>query len=358
MKVVLITNIPTPYRFPVYDRVSKANNFEFEVIYCSEIEFDRKWKLNKQSFNHNFEFLSSSNGKYHTNFNLFNKLNQKNPDVVITCGFNLTMLFAFLWALLNKKKHIPFTDGTIDSEKKLTLLHVALRKIVYRFSDTFIGASKKSIELYKSYGIDNKFIFKSVLSVDNDLFKKSNTTKKYDLMFSGQLINRKNPLFFLEIFKKAKQRNLKLSGLIIGDGKLKNKILSDIKENNLQIEYCGFIQQRFLPKYFNQSKVFIFPTLEDPWGLVANEALASKVPVIASSNAGCANEIVIDNNTGFVIDNFDLDNWLSKIEKILKSVKLYNTMSNNCLKTIKEYNFDNASKGIIDAINASTKKNY
>ena len=53
--------------------------------------------------------------------------------------------------------------------------------------------------------------------------------------------------------------------------KLKNKILSDIKENNLQIEYCGFIQQRFLPKYFNQSKVFIFPTLEDPWGLVANE---------------------------------------------------------------------------------------
>ena len=31
-------------------------------------------------------------------------------------------------ALLNKKKHIPFTDGTIDSEKKLTLLHVALRK--------------------------------------------------------------------------------------------------------------------------------------------------------------------------------------------------------------------------------------
>ena len=57
-----------------------------------------------------------------------------------------------------------------------------------------------------------------------------------------------------------------------------------------------------------------------------------------------------------MIDNFDLDNWLSKIEKILKSVKLYNTMSNNCLKTIKEYNFDNASKGIIDAVNASTEK--
>ena len=32
-------------------------------------------------------------------------------------------------------------------------------------------------------------------------------------------------------------------------------------------------------------------------------------------------------------------------------------MSNNCLKTIKEYNFDNASKGIIDAVNASTEKN-
>ena len=355
MKVVLITNIPTPYRFPVYNMVSETSDFEFEVIYCSEIEFDRKWKLNRKAFNHNFEFLSSDEGKHHANFNLFTKLSRKNPDVVITSGFNLTMIFAFFWALSNKKKHIPFTDGTIDSEKNLTFIHVLVRKIVYRFSDAFIGASKKSVKLYKSYGIDDKSIFKSILAVNNDSFKKNNSSKKYDLMFSGKLIQRKNPLFFLEIFKQAKQRNLNISGLIIGDGKLKNKILKEIKNNNLPVEYCGFIQQEFLPKYFNQSRIFIFPSLKDPWGLVANESLASGVPVIVSSNAGCANEIVINDNTGFVINNFDVDNWLSKIEIILESEELYQLMSNNCINIIKEYNFNNASKGIIKAINSSIK---
>jgi len=141
MKIVLVTNIPTPYRNPVYDLLSKYKNIDFNVIYCSNIEYNRSWKLNLTELKHKYMILSKKKNLRHFNFNIFKILNHKQPDIVITSGFNITMLVAFFWTFLNKKKHIPFTDGTIDSEKKLTFLHKIARVIVYKKSFSFLNAS-------------------------------------------------------------------------------------------------------------------------------------------------------------------------------------------------------------------------
>ena len=62
-----ILNIPTPYRFPVYDRVSKATTLSLKLF----TEFDRK--MNKQHLIIILSFYHQVMEKYHTNFlNLFN----------------------------------------------------------------------------------------------------------------------------------------------------------------------------------------------------------------------------------------------------------------------------------------------
>ena len=44
------------------------------------------------------------------------------------------------------------------------------------------------------------------------------------------------------------------------------------------------------------------PALEEPWGLVINEAMASGLPVISSRNVGAAEELVVEGVTGFLFD--------------------------------------------------------
>jgi glycosyltransferase involved in cell wall biosynthesis len=46
-----------------------------------------------------------------------------------------------------------------------------------------------------------------------------------------------------------------------------------------------------LPAVYSSADVLIFPTLEDPWGLVANEAMLAGIPVLCSKYAGCAEEL-------------------------------------------------------------------
>jgi glycosyltransferase involved in cell wall biosynthesis len=46
-----------------------------------------------------------------------------------------------------------------------------------------------------------------------------------------------------------------------------------------------------MPAVYRSGNVLVFPTIEDVWGLVANEAILSGLPVLCSKYAGCAEEL-------------------------------------------------------------------
>ena len=349
MKVAIVTNISTPYRDPVYRLLGDFEDIESKVFFCSKSEPNRHWNIGSIEFDH--LFLSENNNKFiHFNFNVFCELNKFNPDVVLTAGFNPTMLLAWLWAFLRFKKHIPFSDANIHSEKSLTIFHKILRKIVFSSSNAFLGASEDTLELYKSYKISSNKLFKSCLAIDNEKFKELDVKKDYDLMFCGQFIERKQPMFFCEIAKMvfASKPDLKL--LLLGNGPLKADCLKYLSENNINFTDAGFVQPADLPSFYKRARLFLFPTLQDPWGLVVNEALAAGVPVLASSVAGSADELVKDNFNGFILDNLDKSRWVEKINIVFEDVYIEKKMSLNATNSVKNHTFSSAAKGIYNAI--------
>ncbi|WP_289029021.1 glycosyltransferase family 4 protein [uncultured Algoriphagus sp.] len=350
MKLLIITNIPTPYRDPIYTILSKYDNIDLFVFYCSLSEPNRKWNYRYLDFNH--KFLSKHENKFvRLNFNILKELNQLNPDVVITSGFNFTMLIAWLWSIIKFKKHIPFSDGNIHSESNLSFLHKILRMLVYRYSDAFLGSSQKTLDLYKSYKIDQKKLFKSCLSVDNKkFFPKIKVNKIFDLMFCGQFIQRKNPLFFVELAKFVNDKKPGINVLLVGEGPLKFNTLTKLNEYEISYFDAGFVQSSEIISYYHSSKLFIFPTLKEPWGLVANEALASGLPVFVSSFAGVANELIIDGYNGFIFDDFELNSWSEKILNLLNDDILYDKISNNSILSVKSYTNNSAAEGIFNSV--------
>jgi len=349
MKITIVTNIPTPYRDPVYCELNKIKNIDLFVFYCSYTEPNRSWKT--QNLNIRHKFLSKRKDRFvHFNLNILKELNHFCPEVVITSGFNPTMLLAWLWTLIKKKKHIPFSDANVHSESELTFLHRLIRKLVYRTSDVFLGASDKTIELFKSYKVDENKLFKSCLAIDNERFKpKSETTKKYDLLFCGQFDERKNPSFFAELAKIINDRITGIRVLLIGNGPDKEKTIEKLTEYRVLFDDVGFLQPSEIIKYYQMSKLFIFPSKRDPWGLVANESLAAGVPVLVSSVTGAANELVIDAYNGFVFDNFDIDTWVDKTYYLLTNPDVYNMFSKNACKSVDKYTHKNGAIGIHQA---------
>ncbi|MDQ3073957.1 MAG: glycosyltransferase family 4 protein, partial [Bacteroidota bacterium] len=321
-KIVLLTNIPVPYRERIHEIVAEHYKGNYTVIYCAKSEPNRHWKTVQG--NYPAIYLSETSKAYiHNQPEIWNELNILNPEVVITTGFNPTMLYAFAWCILHNKKHIAFTDGTLHSERDLSFLHKIIRKIVYARSKSFLGPSNGSVELYKSYNINESRIFKSHLCIDNTKYTVLPVEKKeYDLMFSGQLVDRKMPLFFVEVANKIKESTGQCKVLILGKGELQEEILSLLKKSEIEFEFPGFIQPELLPQYYSKSKLFLFPTKNDPWGVVANEAMASGVPVITCENAGVAYDLIVHCENGFILP-LDIDVWAKHSLDLLDNKELY-----------------------------------
>ncbi len=356
LRVAIVTNIPAPYRLPVFEALAADPQIELKVFFCSGREPDREWDLRaaRVEQTHLRERFVSFRGRFiHINPDVWGALRTFRPDVVITTGFNPTHLLAYLYALRHGTKHIVMTDGTLDSEAKLSWIHRWVRRRVYAGTQAFIGASNGSLNLYRSYGIDETRLFKSHLCANNAAFLATPAIeKKYDFIFCGRFVEIKNPLFVLEVAKQVAIRlGRKVSLIFVGSGELETNMRTKAAEISAEVEvnFPGFAKQVELPQLYGAARIFMFPTQWDPWGVVANEACAAGLSVLVTPVAGSAGELVRDGENGFVLP-LDIDRWVDAATTLLTDHDLYIRFSKRSRERVKEYTFENAALGMRNAV--------
>lgn len=351
---VCVTNAPAPYREKVHELASRALDGNYHVIYCQEREPNRLWDLSLGDYSRSFlrpSFLTVGDRFIHANPEVWAELGKLDPDVVITNGFNPTFLIAFFWCMAKNRKHISFHDGWKGSESNLTFIHVLVRKLVYRRSAAFIASSRHGLDWFREYGCAEDALFQSHLCADNERYGKfaGITPKTYDIAFSGQFIERKMPLFFVEVASLMKTKKPDLRVLLMGDGPQREAVLDALKTRGISFDYPGFVSQADLPRYYAAAEMLLFPTLLDPWGVVANEACAAGIPVITCPNAGVADDLILNGYDGFVVE-LDAAAWAERAWTLLSDRTLLDVFSRNALTKVQDYNYKAAAKGIVDAV--------
>jgi glycosyltransferase involved in cell wall biosynthesis len=84
------------------------------------------------------------------------------------------------------------------------------------------------------------------------------------------------------------------------------------------VEFKGYIPQKDLGALYRQADFFILPSTREPWGLVALEAMLCRIPVIISTQCGCAADVVTT-NTGWTFSPWN-EKELQEILERLDSV--------------------------------------
>ena len=99
--------------------------------------------------------------------------------------------------------------------------------------------------------------------------------------------------------------------VLCGDGPAAAEIANAIEHSGHAhtIHRPGFLQADGLTQYYAHASAFVLPSLSEPWGLVVNEAAASGLPLLVSSQAGCAATLVPDpdGTTGSRFNPRDVD---------------------------------------------------
>ncbi|MEO0317251.1 MAG: hypothetical protein RL404_928 [Pseudomonadota bacterium] len=360
MRAVLVTNLPPPYRVPIFNRLASQPGLDFQAVFCATREPNRAWDLPPMAFIHHTlrERYLTFHGRYiHHNPDILPLLQRLQPDVVITDGFNPTHLYAFLWARWRQRAHVAMTDGTDRSERSLTLLHQLARRWVFRRSQAFIAASDGGQRLFRAYGVDRARCTYSWLCVDNAAFAPPpGAARPYDLMFCGRLEAAKDPLFALAVaHETARRLQRRVRLLVVGAGSLEGKLREAARDTVATVDlHChGFASQAELPALYQSARVFLFPTHGDVWGIVANEACAAGLPVLVTPQAGVAGELVIEGRNGHVREPV-VEDWATCAVRLLTDEGLWRACSRHGLQRVQRYAFDSAAQGIVDACHIAT----
>jgi glycosyltransferase involved in cell wall biosynthesis len=119
-----------------------------------------------------------------------------------------------------------------------------------------------------------------------DVDRKSIRNKKYDIVWVGRIHEQKGVLDIPEIvcnIEKKLGRKIKLALIGVGINGLQNKLFDRINflQLNHSIEYKGYMSGRDKEQIMKSSKVMIFPSYYESFGIVITEALGIGLPVIA-----------------------------------------------------------------------------
>ena len=360
-KLALVLNEPPPYRIPILNRVAATPDLQLQVIFCCRREPNRFWDLPPMQFDTVYlrERITTIHGRYiHNNPEVLLALTRFSPDAVIGNGFNPTHLYAMGWCALWRKVYVPMTDGTLQSERGLSKVHVGLRRWAYRRARSVIAASDGGFALYRHYGVPRSACYRSCLCIDNESFRavaEQVQPAEFDFIFCGRLEPAKRPEFAIEVAARCAtllMRKMRL--LIVGSGSAEAalRLRAKAHANNLEVMFHGFAKQADLPALYRSAKVFLFPTDADVWGVVANEACAAGLPVMISPHAGAANELVVDRQNGFVRE-LDLEQWADCAATLLSNDALRAAYGQRSRMMVEPYSFDQSALGIIEAVRAA-----
>jgi len=138
------------------------------------------------------------------------------------------------------------------------------------------------------------------------------------VIFIGRLDAVKGVLLLLEAFTALRERHPRARLRIVGDGPKRADYEARASALGLQeaVEFLGYRAMDEVPGLLDAADLLVLPSFAEGLPVVLMEALAARIPVIASRIAG-VQELVEDGETGFAIPAGDLESLIARMDQLL-----------------------------------------
>lgn len=353
LKVLFITNIPSPYRVDFFNELGKI--CDLTVLFERQNAPDREitWLSNKR-INFKEEYLKGKKfGVASVLYLGVSKWFHRGMfDIFIVGGYSTPT--GMLAVEILRLRKIPFIlnadGGIIRDDNKFKFL---LKKHFIKAAKHYLSSGKMTSEYLKYYGASSNEIYEYPFSSlhqsdilenllphpEKNTYKKQLSINEKKMVLSvGQFIYRKGFDVLLEACSKLSRG---YGVYIIGGGPTKEYL--DLKEKyGLEnVHFVGFKSKCELSEYYKVADLFVLPTREDIWGLVVNEAMAFGLPVITTDRCIAGLELIKDYENGFIVPVERADILAKRIEEVLSNEQLAIRMGKTSLKKIRPYTIEN-----------------
>lgn len=375
-RLVIITEIISPYRIPLFNALADRGDIDLHVVFLSETDPGlREWKVYKDEIKFSYQVLRSRRwqiGKYNylLNVGIFHALDLARPEVILCGGYNYFASWqGLLWARLHRTPFLLWSESTLRDSRSGHPVVELLKTEFLRHCSGFVVPGRAALEYLVSRGLRKGRIYTAVNSVDNDLFasaaacaRRNAAQRRSELglpdryfLFAGRLVPEKGVFELLSAYAKLDGALRQEIGLVfVGDGAARHALeaeSSGVKPGT--IKFAGFAQREQLGSYYALAEMLILPTYTDTWGLVVNEAMACGLPVILSEAAGCGVDLVTEKWNGCFVPPKDVKALALVMGALASKADQLARMSVNSKSRILEYSPGEWSRGIVRMMEAA-----
>ncbi len=266
-------------------------------------------------------------------FKLIKALKKNQTKLLCTHGYKATVM-GWIAVKMNKIPIIAFSRGYTDENIKISFYNWLERKFLTKVDGVvFVSKGQKnkllsmSINPKRSWIIHNAISLKEESKIVNDNIKRkifknlgliNNNTKLIACV--GRLSPEKGQKYLLEAAKMLTFSRDDFHIIFCGDGPERDNLLKITKKLGLK-DYCHFLGfRKDMSDIYSAIDLLVLPSLSEGLPNVVLEAFYHKKPVIGT-NVGGVPEIVIDNETGLLVDPGNVEMLKEAILKVLNSEK-------------------------------------
>jgi glycosyltransferase involved in cell wall biosynthesis len=325
MKVLILHNqLWTQYKSVIfqgiYDDFEKSSD-ELLVLQSSICERSRLniIDFNLSNFNYTYPYvllnetsLEDSN-PFRTTFLWIKYIFKFKPDVINLTGYAeigtiVVLLLAKVLGIRTLMTNESIHSDRLHSFSIIQLIYNAYKNVLISLTDGFLSYGLKSNDYLYRLGAKKRQIHSYLNTFDRSKFHLySNSTYSNNvpyILFVGRLSEEKNIESLINLGRLFKNDNFNCQIKIVGDGSQLEFFKKIVFKEKLPLVLEGAKKWDQLGPIYESATAFILPSLNETWGMVANEALEYGLPVICSSACGCADDLIINGFNGLVIDEF------------------------------------------------------
>ena len=293
---------------------------------------------------------------------------QFKPDIIITSSFTLWTILVLLlkpwrrWCII-----IAYDGSSPNIDKRDSRFRLFIRRVIVRNVDAFITNSRGGKEyLTKILGVKESMLFVRPYQVPDIATLLANALLADEVISKSCFYEMERPAFLfvgrvipgkgLHLLLQAcsilqKQGYDSYSLLVVGDGRQRAELEEFIKSQGLEnrVRWAGWVNYGQLGNYLRHADVFVFPTLEDTWGVVVLEAMAFGKPILCSKWAGSV-EMVVDGENGYVLDPYRPEQLARLMKQFMNDPSLIKRMGERSKEIMALYTPKAAAKQLSNVV--------
>ena len=207
--------------------------------------------------------------------------------------------------------------------------------------------------IMKHYGIAEhkmRVVHNAVEQKDTQRFQINKQDKV--VLFLGRLTLQKGPDYFLYAAKRVLDIMPDVKFIIAGTGDMERFIIEKTAELGIshKVLFAGFLQNDDVQRAYQMADLYVMPSVSEPFGLTALEAMQSGTPILISKQSGVSEVIT----NCLKADFWDVNDLANKMGAALRYKVLHDTLKEHGDLEIRKFSWDDPADKCIDVYNKLT----